>query len=153
MPQFDSQFFTSQIFWVCVCFGILWSAMQWWVIPSVRWIQAQRNTHVQGVLKEAERLNVISAEMRTRCKVQHAVLEEELHNRIQDVFRYEEAAMVKYVHHLRVVCETDIQKAQEELISVQENFLEHMKHDVLDTAQRLVDRYTEEGEYGRISTI
>ena len=53
MPQFDSSFYASQIFWMCLSFGLLFWAMHTRLMPKIRRVQQQRADEKEAVLKQA----------------------------------------------------------------------------------------------------
>jgi F0F1-type ATP synthase membrane subunit b/b' len=54
MPQFNSTFFLAQIFWLMICFGVLWSAMQFWVFPKLEALQSNRKKSLEQKIEEAK---------------------------------------------------------------------------------------------------
>ena len=59
MPQFDFNFYLSQVFWMCVSFGILFWAMHQWIMPKIVHLRQQRLQRVDGLLEEAQRRRAV----------------------------------------------------------------------------------------------
>lgn len=56
MPQLDPAGFASQIFWLAVCFGLLYVLMKRVALPRVAEVLDQRAQRIQSDLEKAERL-------------------------------------------------------------------------------------------------
>ena len=56
MPQFDFSVYCSQIFWMCVSFGLLFWAMQTLLIPKIRQLQQKRADEKNALLEESQAL-------------------------------------------------------------------------------------------------
>ena len=149
MPQFDVQFFASQIFWVCICFGILWGAMHFWVVPKVQSICAERNGYVREVSEEAERLNGVSSDIRARCEAQREDLEHHLHQRLQNVSRSHEEILALRMQDLAKEFSVQMHATKEELSALQETFSHMMIQETLETAQSVLDQYLQGKTYER----
>ena len=56
MPQFDFSVYGSQIFWMCVSFGLLLWAMQTFLMPKIRQLQQKRADEKNVLLEEVQAL-------------------------------------------------------------------------------------------------
>jgi F-type H+-transporting ATPase subunit b len=56
MPQFDLSVYCSQVFWMCVSFGLLFWAIQAFLMPKIKQLQQKRADEKNAVLKEAQDL-------------------------------------------------------------------------------------------------
>lgn len=56
MPQFDHSFFFSQLFWMLICFGVLFSSIYFWILPSFTKINAKRNAKIESIAKKTATL-------------------------------------------------------------------------------------------------
>jgi F-type H+-transporting ATPase subunit b len=61
MPQFDTHNFSSQIFWLFLCFGILFLFLQYVIIPKITRSINERTVKIQQQLQEAK-LNAVKTE-------------------------------------------------------------------------------------------
>lgn len=57
MPQFETSTYLAQIFWMILCFFILWFAMSWFIIPKIDDIMEQRRRKIDGYIQKAEKTN------------------------------------------------------------------------------------------------
>ncbi|ETZ04741.1 ATP synthase subunit B family protein [Holospora undulata] len=143
MPQFDSQFFASQIFWVCVCFGVLWGAMHWWVVPRVRDIQKIRSSKVGTVMEEVRQLHAKSTEIRSQCDAQQEILEKTFQHQIQSLAQAQEKAMAEHLLQLKSRFDLEMSRIKDELNTLEQTFTDHLKTDALEIAQVLIQRQKE----------
>jgi F-type H+-transporting ATPase subunit b len=56
MPQLDPAFFTPQLFWLAVCFVVLYFLMSRVAMPQVAGVLKQREDKIQGDLETAQKL-------------------------------------------------------------------------------------------------
>ena len=56
MPQLDPSSFTSQIFWLLICFFAMMFIMSTFIIPKIADITQQRANKIDGYLHKAEQL-------------------------------------------------------------------------------------------------
>lgn len=57
MPQFDLTWYPSQIFWLIVCFVILYIAMRYFLLPPLQEIMKERDHKIQSILRQADKFN------------------------------------------------------------------------------------------------
>ena len=66
MPQFDTTFFSSQIFWTIVSFLILFVVLSRWVLPRVAEILNRRteliNDEIESARKKREEMDELKTE-------------------------------------------------------------------------------------------
>ena len=61
MPQFDTSTFASQIFWLFICFGILFLFLQYVIVPKITKAISERNIKIQEQITIAK-LNALKIE-------------------------------------------------------------------------------------------
>lgn len=104
MPQFDSSVYFSQIFWMCISFGLLFWAIQTKLMPKISGLERQR----------AEKKNVLLDQASTTLD-QAETLEQLTENSTQKA-REAAAAVVSQAIKLRE------SRLQEELYARQESY-------------------------------
>lgn len=57
MPQFDTSFFASQIFWTILSFSLLFVVLKQWILPRIEKVLDARTQVIAKELKEAEQKN------------------------------------------------------------------------------------------------
>lgn len=110
MPQLDPTFFTSQLFWLAVAFGLLYLFLWRFGLPRVTGVLQHRRDRIAGDLEKAEKMkkeaeklnneyvtslgevrakaNSLIAEAVAKAKAEserrHAALDAEIHARFQE---------------------------------------------------------------------
>ncbi len=56
LPQFDPHWWPSQIFWLAVCFTVLYTVFAKSILPDIAGVLENRRSHIDGNIAEAERL-------------------------------------------------------------------------------------------------
>ena len=57
MPQFNFANYSSQIFWLLLCFGIFFSYVKFFFLPKLDGILSQRNSDIKKTQEEIEKNN------------------------------------------------------------------------------------------------
>ena len=57
MPQLDFAFYPAQIFWLLVCFFILYFAIKYWLLPPLTKVILKREDTVKSILRQADEMN------------------------------------------------------------------------------------------------
>ncbi len=63
MPQLDSTWFLSQIFWLCLTFGALYLVVAKVLAPRLVDVAKRRSDKIEGYIKQAQKLNDEAAEV------------------------------------------------------------------------------------------
>jgi F-type H+-transporting ATPase subunit b len=63
MPQFDTRFYFSQIFWMCISFGILVWIIHRWIMPKLVYVQEQRQQKIEISLNHAKTIQKKAAQL------------------------------------------------------------------------------------------
>ena len=77
MPQFDSTFFSSQIFWTIVSFIILFVALDRYVLPRIANILKKRTQLIEEEIAEAHRKNEESEQLRSEYTTKLSEIDQE----------------------------------------------------------------------------
>ena len=57
MPQLDFAFYPAQIFWLLVCFFILYFSIKYWLLPPLTKVILKREDTVKSILRQADEMN------------------------------------------------------------------------------------------------
>jgi len=68
MPQFDVSTYTSQLFWVIICFSVLYFLLRTRVIPRFNKIIQDRWDHTSGMESESEDIKLQAEELKKKCE-------------------------------------------------------------------------------------
>lgn len=55
MPQLDVSTYSTQIFWLCLCFGVLFIIAKTFIVPNMNEIFGNRLRHINSLLEQAEK--------------------------------------------------------------------------------------------------
>jgi len=87
MPQFDTAFYSAQIFWLLISFGFLY-LMMWRVIcPMIDGVLKKREGQIQKVLNQAETLNKKATELQEKHEQFLRVAEKEKSDQITEAYK------------------------------------------------------------------
>lgn len=67
MPQLDVTTYTSQVFWLFICFSILYLTLKYQIIPKLEQIRQNRWNHIEGAQEEAKLLRDNAESIKTQC--------------------------------------------------------------------------------------
>ena len=62
MPQLDTSTFTSQLFWLCICFFSMLFIMSKFIVPRIADILEQRQRKIDGYLSKAHTVKIHAEE-------------------------------------------------------------------------------------------
>jgi F0F1-type ATP synthase membrane subunit b/b' len=137
MPQFKSTYFLAQIFWLMICFGVLWSAMQFWVFPKLHALQKNRKKSLEQKIEEAK---LFQHRAELLMKETHDYLEQSRQEAavlIHEGLHTSQDSLQKVIHGLKEVHHAKIELFKNELIQKQDEVLARLSKEV----PALVDLY------------
>lgn len=146
MPQFDTRFFPSQIFWVCVCFGTLWMALHFWVVPKLRFLQKSRLEALSKLREQAAQLQEKSANLQAQVVHQKKALEAQIQARVHATQVAQEKRYAAHFEELRQQFDEEMEQAREKVKQLQENFLTTLKVEAQRSAQWIAQQYQKQGK-------
>jgi len=81
MPQLDSQFFISELFWLLMSFILLFCFIRYYVAPRMYGILDEREKRISGSLRRAEKLKneAMKFESEYNAKLNHAYKTSTIH--------------------------------------------------------------------------
>jgi len=69
MPQLDVTTYTSQLFWLLICFSFLYLTLKYQIIPKLEQIRQNRWNHIEGAQEEAKLLKNNKKSIEEQCKI------------------------------------------------------------------------------------
>ncbi|OIQ00833.1 MAG: hypothetical protein AUK35_01250 [Zetaproteobacteria bacterium CG2_30_46_52] len=82
MPQFDSSFFQSQVFWTLISFALLFFMLKRWVLPVIEATLAKRQAIIREDLAKAEDARREAAAFQAKYAAQLAEVDVEIRKRV-----------------------------------------------------------------------
>lgn len=62
MPQFNFATYSSQIFWLLICFGVFFTYIKFYFLPRLEGVLLKRNEDMAAMKKEIEKNNALAEE-------------------------------------------------------------------------------------------
>ena len=128
MPQLDITFYSAQIFWLVISFGILFFAMKFWLLPPLEDILQKREDKIKKILRQADSLSFeaerISMEYQKYIDdaTQYSVrVLQTAHDEIAVDYAVQEEELLQRL-------KTDTQKAEEDVFIEQKNVLNDLEN-------------------------
>lgn len=69
MPQLDVTTYTSQLFWLFICFSFLYLTLKYQIIPKLEQIKQNRWNHIEGAQEEARLLRNNKKSIEEQCEI------------------------------------------------------------------------------------
>ena len=133
MPQLDLSTYSSQIFWLVICFSILYFVLSSFILPKIKKIIEDRNLVANLDIKKAE-------EAKERAKI----LEEELANALIEARNKARKILVEASNEIKREIEIRNDKFEQEMnIELKKlgNDFISIKDEVMSQAKELSDNY------------
>lgn len=136
MPQFDPSSFSSQLFWLAVCFGIIYFSMSKVFLPRIRDILKDRHNQINGdesialkIQEQIDEIEVVSKNLRETSIIQY---KSTLEQSAKEVAIYKEQGLI----HLKSETLKMIEKSRAQIAK--------FKQDSQDDRQKIVNKLVEE---------
>merc|ERR1712057_70892 len=68
-PQLDVTTYTSQLFWLFICFSVLYLILKHQIIPKLEQIRQNRWNHIEGAQEEAKLLKNNKKSIEEQCEI------------------------------------------------------------------------------------
>ncbi|MBR6231943.1 MAG: hypothetical protein IKQ99_02460 [Alphaproteobacteria bacterium] len=131
MPQFDTTFLFSQIFWMLFSFGVLYLGIRFIVFPMFDKIFEQRNKVTQEPVEKAEGLTQEIQKIQTQIEQKQQQREKRSAQRLQQTYQ-------TAVQHL----EKELQKTDKNLASSLKKSVQKMEKEEMDVLDNSADFVT-----------
>ncbi|MGN1091278.1 MAG: hypothetical protein ACI4RJ_02145 [Alphaproteobacteria bacterium] len=124
MPQFG--FYPAQIFWLCIAFGVLFVAMQFFLLPPVARVLKERQEKIQELLNEAEKTSeqVQSLTLEYQRKIDRATRQSS--KMLQQAHEDIALEKAKQEEELLDLLKQDLQKAKYNLKNKEQSIFKNM---------------------------
>lgn len=141
MPQFDTTFFGSQVFWLMLCFGALWGGMHALIVPAFRKIIKQRQDRLQVLTDQTrqaqDELETVLA--RTEDELQQAQTAAKA--LVAEAIAATQAYVQHYMDEKQMYYRQETQKAQDTHAQDMEKMLVDVQQQVPAIVKTYVERY------------
>ena len=134
MPQFQSAFYTGQIFWMLISFGLLFLWITFIIFPMFQDIFNARQMVIQTHLKQAERINKQAENLARSMQEKRALAEKERADVLAETRLAEQDAMQNALDKNQRKCNDrfkqtiqKIQTVEDTLSSAMNDWTNHMQ--------------------------
>jgi len=144
MPQFDTTFFASQIFWTIVSFAVLYAVLKKWLLPLITASLDKRTSQIEKDIEIAEQARLDMEAMKERYALQISEVDAE----VEKMFKDAEARIAKKREESLHELEAEIQKKKLLLVqdeeSLRKHLIEEIRHDSSDFIMAATERILEQ---------
>jgi len=147
MPQFDTTFFESQIFWTIVSFIILFVTLDRFVLPRIAAMLKRRTQFIEDEIAEAQRKNEESEELRSEYTTKLSEIDKEA----KKMFDESEKRIVERRNQLMGEWKTEMEKRKRTFLEEAEVTRQQAIRDIRSQSADLVIAATEQVLHERLS--
>jgi len=87
MPQFDTTFFASQMFWTIISFAVLYLLLSRWVLPRIAENLRKRTRMIKAEIKRAQHQRKLAERARNRYETRLAAIDQDAQQMFDDAER------------------------------------------------------------------
>ncbi len=153
LPQFDPEWFASQIFWLVIAFSLLYVIFAKKTLPEISGVIENRKNHIQSNLDSAEKLtteadNVHDAYV-AGLKNSQAKASEEIHK--AEAVMKEKSAIA--LNDFRKRSETELEAAENRIIAAKNAAMGDMNAIATDAAHVAVEKIIGRSDASKVKAI
>ena len=136
MPQFDTQWYFSEIVWFLLCFGILYFVMAYFIYPLIQDIFLEREDKIKNDLSVAEVINKQAAKLIQNYKTRIYSAEQVKAEIINETYR----DINKYVAHI----DSEHEQRFRQQIEAVEKKMRQQKEEVINQSNLIANQIAQE---------
>ncbi len=138
MPQFDLQWFTSEAFWMLICFGMFYVIMAYFIFPLFQDVFSEREHKIKNDLTIAEMVNRQAEKLihdyKNRIYTAEQIKAEIVNETYRDIQKF--ASHVEADNEQR--CRAQIEEAETKIRRTKESVLAESEMVAMKIAQELM---------------
>jgi F-type H+-transporting ATPase subunit b len=146
MPQFDTTFFSSQIFWTIVSFVVLFIALSRWVLPRIAEILQKRTRLIENEIAEAHRQH----EEMESLKSEYATKLSEIDRETKKMFDESEKRIVEQHNRMMGEWKSEMEHRKRTFLEEAEVTRQQAIRDIRNQSAELVAAATEQIIHQRV---
>lgn len=140
LPQFDPTWFASQVFWLAVCFGILYLIFAKKTLPSISGVIENRKNHIQSDLEMAEKLTAEADAVHDGYQENLVKAQNNATEAIKEVENQAKVETQAAMDHFKQKSEATILQTEQKIIASKQAALNDMNQIVVDAAAQAVEK-------------
>lgn len=139
MPQLDFTTYSSQIFWLLICFAVLYIFAAFVILPRIREILKERKGVISADISSAEALDRKIEEMHQKTDALRKEATKQYQSKLEEVTKKASAEREKMVEELKDKIENMTKKSRSEL----RDFVEKTQSKSAEAVQSLAQKIKE----------
>ncbi len=140
LPQFDPEWFASQIFWLAICFAILYLIFAKKTLPDISSVIENRKNHIQSDLETAEKLTAEADEVQDAYQAGLNTAQNDASDAIKGVENISKAKTEDALTAFRTRSDETIAEAEANIIASKESAMDDMNQVAVDAAAAAVEK-------------
>jgi len=154
MPQFDTSFLSSLVFWSLVSFGILMALLYKYALPALTEILEARERRIRDSIEQADRMKREAEQLLADYRSKLAAAQQEAHALLEEARKRAQQALEENEKRLERETEKMVQEARQEIEQKRQQALrevrEHVVDLVLQTTEKILRRSLAEQDHRRL---
>ncbi|MCB1529776.1 MAG: hypothetical protein H6853_06780 [Rhodospirillales bacterium] len=140
LPQFDPTWFPSQIFWLAVCFGVLYLFFSKKTLPEISGVIENRRNHIQSDLDMAEKLTGETENVQRTYEKNLDKARSDASKAVLDVENGIKAEMASRQEAFRKRSESDVRSAETRIEKAKAEAMDEMNEIAAQAAREAVKK-------------
>ncbi len=140
LPQFDPEWFASQVFWLVIFFGFLYFFFAKKTLPDISGVIENRKNHIASDLETAEKLTAQADNVHDSYQAGLNKAQSDAAAAIQDVENKAKAKAEKTLNDLRLKSEKELQETEERIEASKIAAMGDMNQICVDAAAQAVQK-------------
>lgn len=154
MPQFDTSFLSSLVFWSLVSFGILMLLLYKYALPALTEILETRERRIRDSLEQADRMKMEAEQLLADYRSKLAAAQQEAHALLEEARKRAQQVLEENEKRLERETEKMLKEARQEIDQERQQALrevrEHVVDLVLQTTEKILKRSLSEQDHRRL---
>lgn len=147
MPQFDTSFFASQIFWTIVSFVILFVVLNRWILPRIAAILKERARLIEAEIEEAHK----KREEAEQLKADYADMIAEIDAEAKKIFDESEKRLTEDRNRMMSEWNAEMERKKRQFLEDAELTRQQAIRDIRSQSAELITAATEQVIHERLT--
>ena len=140
MPQFDTHFLSSLIFWSVVSFGILLILLYKYAFPAILGILEAREKRIRDSIEQTERMHKEAEQLLMEYRSKLAAAQQEAHTVLEQARQRAQQMLEENEKRLDRETEKILQEARREIERERLNAIKELREHVVDLALQMSEK-------------
>lgn len=154
MPQFDTSFLGSLVFWSVVSFGILLALLYKYALPPILDILETRERHIRDSIEQADRMKKEAEQLLSDYRSKLAAAQQEAHAILEQARQRAQQSLEENERRLeretKKMLEEAKQEIEQERLKALNELREHVVDLVLQVTEKILQRNITDQDHRRL---